>query len=642
MTIRIDMNVSNYERVASRWNDVHFASRKHLASILTSDFNLESPMTQRRLKALETRARAFYANQLEKDLKAQEAYDKQLLKYEADMVAYEKKMEKFQASDAPKKQAPTKPVKPEFPKIPNLEELIDRPKNGNVELRYKHRMKLANVSQQKKKRVHFVTSGQIGADGWDSLWQSIKNWGAHRHGAIWVGSSTYGTLKIAEDGVIESSMDEMFYGHIVLDKNIHLNDNIVLNTMRLRPTLRNPIQGLSSTEGNATEVYFHPKNELQYIAQTSDKLPRAKLTSASCTIPDYSRNKLGQQDKTGELAQREHVFGGWVIEIVDDKIFHMRPIVADKNGCFYDIFYTKRGKLVCKKFTPNGVEDAQGHVSGIVTGDSHFATKPKIDLPWKIGTCPKVWEATYGKKGLINALQIPEVFMHDTFDGHSISHHNEKEALLLEHMFEAGLLCLRSELDNYHQSYASILNSTKAKFYDVASNHPEHLYRWLQEERYNNGKAYNNINKKLGMELFLQAANDPFFKPLEGYTRKHLSTEQNERLRFLQRDEDFYCEGIKVDMHGDLGANGSRGSDTQLHNLGIKCVVGHRHTPGIRGLVWTVGTSTHLKVQYTKGLSSWVNTHCLIFRGGQRMLINIIDGEFAWNPTKKPQPKLAA
>ena len=77
MTIRIDMNVSNYERVASRWNDVHFASRKHLASILTNDFNLESPMTQRRLKALETRARAFYANQLEKDLKAQEAYDKQ-------------------------------------------------------------------------------------------------------------------------------------------------------------------------------------------------------------------------------------------------------------------------------------------------------------------------------------------------------------------------------------------------------------------------------------------------------------------------------------------------------------------------------------------------------------------------------------
>jgi hypothetical protein len=226
--------------------------------------------------------------------------------------------------------------------------------------------------------------------------------------------------------------------------------------------------------------------------------------------------------------------------------------------------------------------------------------------------------------------------MHDSFDGHSISHHNEKDSLLLEHMHEAGLLCLKAELDNYWQSYQSIIGSTKANFYDVASNHPEHLRRYITEERFTGkGSPYNIINKRIGTQLWLDAANDPFCNPLEQYARKHLSDAENNRLRFLKRDEDYYCEGVKMDMHGDLGANGSRGSDKQLHNLGIKCFVGHRHTPGINGLVWTVGTSTHLKVQYTRGLSSWVNTHGIVFEGGQRMLLNIIDGRFAHNPQLK-------
>lgn len=641
-TIRIDMNVQNYLRVEKRWNDIHFASRKQLASILSNDFGLEKPMTMRRLKSLEKRARDFQFNEVKKMASAQHEYDAALIQYEKDMEKYAGKLERYNASNEPKKQAPEKPEKPDFPIISDLPELIDRPKNGNVEIRFEHRMGLADVAKQKQKKVHFITSGQIGADGWDSFWSSIKKYAAHRHGAIWVGASTYGRLQITEEGIIESSMDEMFNGHIVLDTNVMLNENFIMNTMRLRPTLRNPLSGLSSTEGNATEVYFHPKNDLQYIAQTSDNLPRAKLASASCTIPDYSRNKLGQQDKTGELAQREHVYGGWVVEIEDDKTFHMRPIVADDKGCFYDVFYTKRGKLVCKKFTPNGVEDASDKVAAIVTGDSHFAVTPKVPVPWKMGTCPKVWEATYGKKGLINELNIPNVFMHDTFDGHSISHHNEKDSILLEQMFDAGMLCLRSELDNYHSSYRSVLNSTKANYYDVASNHPEHLRRWLTEERFNGGKGYNIVNKRIGMQLWLDAANDPFCNPLEKYTRDHLNENENARLRFLKRDEDFYCEGVKMDMHGDLGANGSRGSDKQLHNLGIKCIVGHRHTPGINGLVWTVGTSTHLKVQYTRGLSSWVNTHCLVFEGGQRMLINIVNGRYAYNPALKHSDKKAA
>tara|TARA_R110000868_G_scaffold190862_1_gene434785 strand:+ start:86897 stop:88894 length:1998 start_codon:yes stop_codon:yes gene_type:complete len=621
---RINMNERTYAILEYRWNDPHYKSRRQLIDILKKDFDVLH-MDIRKLASLEKRARTFHATELER-------YQLKLGQYETDMINFEAATAKSVESKDSKKQGIDKPIAPaDF----TLVELMDRPKSGTLEIYYEHMMVKAKKRLAKTKKIHFITSGQIGADGWDNFWRSIKQYQAYRHGATWVGASTYGRLKVdPETGAIESSMDPIFAGHIVLDENIHFNENICINTMRLRPTLRYPLGGLSSTENGGSEIFIHPKNDLRYVAQTANNLPRAQAASGSCTFPNYSRNMLGQQDKTGELAQIEHVFGGWIVEIEDDKIFHIRPIVADKNGNFCDSFYTKRGKYVSKKFTPTGVQEAE--VAGIVTGDSHFATKPKIDLPWKIGTCPKVFDATYGPQGIINLLNIPQVFMHDSFDGHSISHHNEKNSLLLEHMYDAGLLCLRSELDNYWQTYKEILRLTKAKYYDVASNHPEHLHRFITEERFTSKSGYNIINKRIATQLWLDAANDPFCNILENYTRDHLSNDENERLTMLKRDQDFYCEGNKVDLHGDQGANGSRASDKQLHNLGIRCIVGHRHTPGINGLVWTVGTSTYLKVQYTKGLSSWVNTHCLIYKGGQRQLINIIDGRFAYNPALKP------
>ncbi|MGL6342582.1 MAG: Hint domain-containing protein [Waterburya sp.] len=52
------------------------------------------------------------------------------------------------------------------------------------------------------------------------------------------------------------------------------------------------------------------------------------------------------------------------------------------------------------------------------------------------------------------------------------------------------------------------------------------------------------------------------------------------------------------------------------------------NSPGIEKGCYTVGTSTTLKLNYTKGLSSWMNTHCLVYEGGKRQLINIIEGKY--------------
>jgi hypothetical protein len=81
-------------------------------------------------------------------------------------------------------------------------------------------------------------------------------------------------------------------------------------------------------------------------------------------------------------------------------------------------------------------------------------------------------------------------------------------------------------------------------------------------------------------------------------------------------------------MHGHLGANGARGGLRGFSKLGVKTIVGHSHTPGIIEGAYQVGTSSHLKLEYNDGPSSWLNTHALVYPNGKRTLINIIKGKW--------------
>jgi len=57
-------------------------------------------------------------------------------------------------------------------------------------------------------------------------------------------------------------------------------------------------------------------------------------------------------------------------------------------------------------------------------------------------------------------------------------------------------------------------------------------------------------------------------------------------------------------------------------------VTGHTHSMGIDKGAYMVGCSTSKDLEYTKGISSWTNTHCIIYPNGKRQLINIISGKW--------------
>jgi hypothetical protein len=85
---------------------------------------------------------------------------------------------------------------------------------------------------------------------------------------------------------------------------------------------------------------------------------------------------------------------------------------------------------------------------------------------------------------------------------------------------------------------------------------------------------------------------------------------------------------IELGFHGDVGINGSRGDIKSLAKLSDKMVIGHSHTPGIYEGCYQVGLSAMKNLEYKKGPSSWMQTHCIIYPDGKRTLINIINGKW--------------
>lgn len=98
--------------------------------------------------------------------------------------------------------------------------------------------------------------------------------------------------------------------------------------------------------------------------------------------------------------------------------------------------------------------------------------------------------------------------------------------------------------------------------------------------------------------------------------------------RFLARDESFIVKGIELGYHGDRGPNGSRGSRTAYGRIGVKSVIGHSHSPGIRNGCYQVGTNSRLRLGYNSGPSGWLHTDCIVYPNGKRSLLNIIQGKW--------------
>ena len=382
-----------------------------------------------------------------------------------------------------------------------------------------------------------------------------------------------------------------------------LNKNLtLLGDIKTQPTAAKPLTGFESIAGGSSGILAHPKVQCKTIATPHHHLPAILTTTGVCTQANYTDSKAG---KKGEF---HHTLGAIVVEIEDDEIFFLRQINALKNGTFIDLWL---------KYTPKGVEQAPP-AGGLVMGDTHVEF---ID--------PQVEAATFGSKNsIVKSLSPQHLVWHDLLDGYSRNPHHRQNPFIEMAKRSKDLQYVKQETE---RAIEFIRNRTgeNQRSVVVPSNHNDFMTRWIMDTDWkrdpDNAEFYLETALAMCKSVRMAEHGAQYVDPFVYWAKKEL---ESDTFLFPERNQSYTIRGIEVNLHGDQGPNGARGTIEGFRRIGAKSVVGHSHTPGIEEGCYQVGTSTHLRLEYNSGPSSWMNTHCIIYDNGKRSLVHIMDGRW--------------
>jgi hypothetical protein len=438
-----------------------------------------------------------------------------------------------------------------------------------------------------------ITSAQNNTPVDLAFWKSLCSWAEHYNAQILVIPMLY---KVRPEQEIWWAPEVLPF---IVNEEIQLAKGVrVFGDLPIGATAVNPLAGLESISQGDSAIIGHTQIQMRTVATPQNKLPKILQTTGTTTQKNYKRGKAG---KKGSF---HHSLGAAVVEIDDDAdAFFIRGITGNSDSEFYDL------DLHC---TPRGTKKVK-QIEGIVVGDEH-----------EVWHCPEVRASTFDDGcSIVNTLRPKLIVRHDVTDSYSISHHHKHSPSIQYAKHLTGMNSLQREL----KDTAIFLEETTPKFARsviVPSNHHDHIKKWLEEIDWKtepwNAEIYHDM-----WATWLKAIREgESHHPYTAWLRENCKAD----LICLTNDYPFIIKDIYVGYHGDRGANGARGSLTGWAKIGTKVIVGHTHSPGIEKGAYMIGTSSTLKLEYTSGPSSWMNTHCIIHPDGKRQLITIINGEW--------------
>ena len=379
----------------------------------------------------------------------------------------------------------------------------------------------------------------------------------------------------------------------VIFKDTYINDNLCLCAIKVSAKQINPLTGLDriTVQRQASIVVASPKVFLRYVPNMHYDIPPALMTTGAITENNYDTDKY-MSKRTSTLAENDHTYGALIVEVEDNKVFHFRHVQASQYDSITDMGVD---------YFPNGAVQIMDETA-LIMGDSHTGYHDK-DLH----------EAT-----MEAALKtgVTSVFLHDVFNGTSISHHDLGKGITRAVKAQENRLGLKEECIAV-KNYIDNIEKHDMEVCIVNSNHDNHLLRYLEEGRY----VDDPLNYAFSLKLALSAVEGN--NPLQYAIEEELGY-KSPRVFWLPEDQSLRVYGVEVSMHGDKGANGSRGS-LQIFEKGLgNCVVAHTHSAAILRNAFCVGTVGVMNQGYNKGLSSWTRTCCLIYKNGTKQLVNFI------------------
>lgn len=385
--------------------------------------------------------------------------------------------------------------------------------------------------------------------------------------------------------------------YIVLDP-IALGNLVIRTDISIQPTASRPLNGLEILTAGHSAIVGHTKIEFKTVPSARREYPRILTSTGAVTVANYTKTKAG---KRGEA---HHTLGATVVELDGDQ-FHLRQIIADEDGSFYDL---------STHYTASGGVDSNCRPLALVCGDIHVAK-----------TDPVVMAATLtAEDSILHTLKPERVVLHDVLDFDARNHHR-RDSLRDRYLRTrgVGLDSVEQEVDLAIAFVDSFPKWTRPHV--VQSNHDEAFDRWLEETH----PRHDPVNARFWCECWAQML-------AEGEVRGEYPSafEMLYRRRgsgaadFVGRNEGLRIGEIECGFHGDKGANGSRGSINQFARFGFKSVIGHSHSPGIRDGCYQVGVTGLLDQGYNATPSGWLQTHALIYPSSKRTLLNVISGRW--------------
>jgi len=447
-----------------------------------------------------------------------------------------------------------------------------------------------------KYRRFIVTTAVEGCPADENFLKSVKTYCEERNAALLVLMSAdpaargFGTQ-------VDASIPN--YGQFVLE-DTSLNKNLFISTIKVSAKQIEPLTGLLRIgQRDGSMILASPKQQLKLVATSNEKLPHALMTTGACTKPNYDTDKY-MSERTAYIAMHDHVVGGVVVEIEDDRVFHYRQIQADSRGRFIDL-----GVM----YAPDGSKEE--FPEAIVPGDWHTQSTDEA--------CREIF-----MKDIVPTLQPAKIFLHDFFDGLSVNHHERKSMIKRAQRAHEGHLSLQEEIMALGEELKD-LSRLNADIFIVKSNHDLFLERYLADGFHTKDPQ----NHVFGGMLFNAAVTgrDPLHFGVECVVGT-----MPRNVRWLGLNDDVKVGGVQLAAHGHLGPNGLRNASPKaLEQAYGQCVTGHAHTPEIIRGAWRVGTMSKLRLGYNDGPSSWLHTIGLVYRNGSRQLVNIIDGKWRLN-----------